>query len=53
MVFEIGRIGGDMWWRTWLLTLCLFVGPENLGIGKQRKREEEKVGALIKHLLVF
>ena len=33
VVFEIGRIGG-MWWRTWLLTLCLFVGPKNLGIGK-------------------
>ena len=29
----------EMWWRTWLLTLCLFVGPKNLGIGKQRKRK--------------
>ena len=53
VVFEIGRIGGDMWWRKWLLTLCLFVGLENLGIGKQRKREEEKVGVLIKHYTCF
>ena len=36
-----------------MLTLCLFVGPENLGIEKQRKREEEKVGVLIKHYTCF
>ena len=53
VVFEIGRSGGDMWWRKWLLTLCLFVGLENLGIGKQRKREEEKVGVLIKYYNCF
>ena len=49
------RLGelGEMWWRTRLLTLCLFVGPENLEIGKQRKREEEKVGVLIKHYTCF
>ena len=43
----------EMWWRTWLLTLCLFVGPENLGIGKQRKREEEKVYVLVKQYTYF
>ena len=49
------RLGelGEMWWRKWLLTLCLFAGHENLGIGKQRKREEEKVGVLIKHYTCF
>ena len=36
-----------------MLTLCLFVGPENLEIEKQRKREEEKVGVLIKHYNCF
>ena len=36
-----------------MLTLCLFVGPENLGIGKQRKREEEKVYVLIKQYTYF
>ena len=36
-----------------MVVLCLFVGPENLGIGKQRKREEEKVGVLIKHYTCF
>ena len=36
-----------------MLTLCLFVGLENLGIRKQRKREEEKVGVLIKHYTCF
>ena len=34
------RLGefGEMWWRTWLLTLCLFVGSENLGIGRVNER---------------
>ena len=36
-----------------MVVLCLFVGPENLGIGKQRKREEEKVYVLIKQYTCF